>query len=64
MGIAEKTLAMMRTLGTGPVYIKRGKIFYFLEDINEWFQQDGKHTKTSESGPALTRNSRTKDKTN
>ena len=35
-GLSEKTLAMKRCDGTGPKFIKRGRIFYFKEDLDEW----------------------------
>lgn len=35
-GLAEKTLAMMRCNGTGPKFVKRGRIFYFIEDVDAW----------------------------
>lgn len=35
-GLSEKTLAMKRCDGTGPRYIKRGRIFYFKKDLDEW----------------------------
>ncbi len=38
IGLKEKTLAMMRTHGTGPRFIKRGRIFYFVSDLDEWLQ--------------------------
>ena len=34
LGLSEKTLAMMRSNGTGPQFIKRGKIFYFKGDLD------------------------------
>lgn len=37
-GYAAKTLAMMRCKGIGPKYIKRGKIFYYQSDVDEWMQ--------------------------
>ena len=37
-GLAEKTLAIMRCEGKGPKYIKRGRIFYFKEDLDSWLQ--------------------------
>jgi Helix-turn-helix domain len=37
-GLAEKTLAMMRCEGKGPKYIKRGRVFYFKEDLDSWLQ--------------------------
>lgn len=38
LGFAEKTLAMMRCEGTGPKFIKRGRIFYFRDDLDEWIR--------------------------
>ncbi len=39
-GISVKTLAMKRCNGTGPKFVKRGRIFYFKEDLDEWLQRD------------------------
>jgi hypothetical protein len=36
LGLSMKTLAMMRTAGTGPKFVKRGRVFYFLEDLQAW----------------------------
>jgi len=36
LGLKEKTLAQWRYLGKGPPFIKRGKIFYFKEDLDSW----------------------------
>jgi len=49
LGLKEKTLAMMRCKGTGPKYIKRGKVFYYQDDLNEWIQANGKFTSTSQA---------------
>lgn len=38
IGLSEKTLAMKRCDGTGPKYIKRGRIFYFKKDLDEWLE--------------------------
>lgn len=38
VGLSEKTLAMMRCEGCGPQFVKRGRIFYFIDDLNEWIQ--------------------------
>ena len=35
-GLSEKTLAMLRCEGRGPKFVKRGKIFYYREDLDEW----------------------------
>jgi hypothetical protein len=36
LGLSEKTLAMMRCDGKGPRFIKKGRIFYFKEDLDSW----------------------------
>ena len=36
LGLAVKTLAMMRCYGTGPAFVKRGRIFYFRDDLDAW----------------------------
>ena len=47
LGLSPKTLAMMRCEGTGPKFIKRGRIFYFKEDLDEWLLREGKRTSTA-----------------
>jgi len=39
LGLSEKTLAMMRSKGTGPNYVKRGRIFYFKSDLDDWINK-------------------------
>ncbi|MDD4463375.1 MAG: hypothetical protein PHR86_03905 [Desulfobacterales bacterium] len=39
LGFLEKTLAMKRSDGTGPRFIKRGRIFYFKEDLDAWINE-------------------------
>ena len=39
LGLEEKTLAMKRSDGTGPSFIKRGRIFYFKEDLDAWISE-------------------------
>jgi len=46
LGFSEKTLAMMRCQGTGPEYIKRGRIFYFKTDLDQWVMKAGKRIST------------------
>ena len=36
LGLSEKTLAMKRSEGTGPRFVKRGRIFYFIHDLDDW----------------------------
>ena len=47
LGLSQKTLAMMRCDPSGPKYIKRGRIFYFKEDLDEWLLKDGKRFGTA-----------------
>jgi hypothetical protein len=47
LGLSTKTLAMMRCMGTGPKYIKRGRIFYFKDDLDVWLMEQGKLTSTA-----------------
>jgi hypothetical protein len=49
LGLKEKTLAMMRGNGTGPKFIKRGRIFYFKEDLDTWLNAEGRLTSTAQS---------------
>lgn len=36
LGLSTKTLAIMRSSGTGPWFVKRGRVFYFLDDLQAW----------------------------
>jgi hypothetical protein len=38
-GLAPKTLAMYRTAGIGPKFVKRGRVFYYREDLDEWLKE-------------------------
>jgi len=49
LGFEEKTLAMKRSDGTGPRFIKRGRIFYFKEDLDAWIRQAMKVTSTAQA---------------
>ena len=48
-GLSEKTLAMMRCNGNGPKYVKRGRIFYFTADVDEWMNSQGRLTSTAQA---------------
>ena len=39
LNLSEKTLSMWRCKGTGPEFIKRGKVFYLRQDLDIWLQQ-------------------------
>jgi hypothetical protein len=49
LGLKEKTLAMMRSFGKGPKFIKRGRIFYFKEDLDHWLNEPGKLVSTTQA---------------
>jgi hypothetical protein len=36
LGLSTKTLAMYAVRGIGPKFIKRGRVFYFQKDLDEW----------------------------
>jgi hypothetical protein len=38
-GLSEKTLAMHACRGTGPHFVKRGKVFYFIEALDRWIKE-------------------------
>jgi hypothetical protein len=38
LGLSEKTLAMMRSTGTGPAFVKRGRVFYYQMDLDQWLR--------------------------
>jgi hypothetical protein len=48
-GLQEKTMAMQRSNGTGPKFVKMGRIFYFKEDLDEWMAAHGRHTSTAQA---------------
>ena len=48
LGLSAKTLAMMRCQGTGPQFIKRGRVFYFKEDLDSWLNEGGRVSSTAE----------------
>jgi hypothetical protein len=41
LGLSVKTLAMHATRGTGPRFIKRGRVFYFRADLDQWLWDGG-----------------------
>lgn len=49
LGFEEKTLAMKRSDGNGPSFIKRGRIFYFKEDLDSWINEAKKATSTAQA---------------
>lgn len=49
LGLEPKTLAMMRSHGTGPKFIKRGHVFYFKEDLDAWLNAQGRLISTAQA---------------
>ena len=47
LGLSVKTLAMKRCLGTGPRFIRQGRIFYYKDDLDEWLNSCPKATSTA-----------------
>jgi hypothetical protein len=47
LGLMVQTLAKKRWNGTGPKFVKRGRIFYYREDLDEWLRA-GRATSTAE----------------
>lgn len=48
LGLKPKTLAIWRSRGTGPRFIKRGRIFYYREDLDTWLNAGGRVTSTAQ----------------
>ncbi len=48
LGLSQKTLAMMRSSGKSPPFIKRGRIFYYRSDLDEWLNANGKAVSTAQ----------------
>jgi len=48
LGLEEKTLAMKRSDGTGPCFIKRGRIFYFQDDLDAWINECSRAKSTAQ----------------
>jgi hypothetical protein len=49
LGLKAKTLATMRGSGTGPKFIKRGRIFYFKGDLDAWINSQGRLISTAQT---------------
>lgn len=53
-GLSEKTLATKRCNGTGPKFVKPGRIFYFRDDLDAWLQRK-RVTSTAQAQQATAR---------
>jgi len=47
--LSPNTLAVMRSQGTGPMYTKKGGIWYFQADLDNWLREGGKLSKSSQA---------------
>lgn len=65
LGISKKTLAQWRSDGDKtPPYIKKGRIFYFKEDLDSWLTDQGKHTSTAQERVRKKKKEKNDDKNN
>ncbi len=39
LGCAPKTLAQYASRGAGPKFLKRGRVWYFKEDLDAWLRE-------------------------
>lgn len=46
LGLAVSTLAIHRCRGTGPKFLKLGRVWYFREDLDDWVAAAGRHSST------------------
>jgi predicted DNA-binding transcriptional regulator AlpA len=51
LGLSEKTLAMMRCNGTGPAFVKCGRVFYYKADLDAWLASYDRVTSTVQCRP-------------
>ena len=49
LGASLKTLATLRGNGKGPKFIKRGRIFYFKDDLDFWINVHGRFISTAQA---------------
>ncbi|WP_175463295.1 helix-turn-helix transcriptional regulator [Nitrosospira multiformis] len=49
VGLSVKTMATKRCDGTGPKFVKRGRVFYFKEDLDDWVNENGKLSSTAQA---------------
>lgn len=53
LGFSVGTLASKRLKGTGPKFVKAGRIFYFKTDLDEWLNQKFKKAESAHAGKFL-----------
>jgi helix-turn-helix protein len=53
LGCSPKTLAHMRCSGKGPSFLKPGRVFYFLADLDAWLAGHGRRRSTTPGAAAV-----------
>ena len=48
LGLSPKTLAIWRSAGSGPPFIKRGRIFYYEQDLRVWLAEHPRTQSTAQ----------------
>ena len=49
LGLSVSTLATMRSKGTGPRFIRMGRIFYYRSDLEDWVQANPRVKSTAQA---------------
>jgi hypothetical protein len=49
VGLSVKTLAMKACDGSGPKFIKRGRVWYRIEDLDDWVNSNGAASSTAQA---------------
>jgi predicted DNA-binding transcriptional regulator AlpA len=49
LGLSVSTLATMRSKGTGPKFIRMGRIFYFQSDLEDWIRLNPRVQSTAQA---------------
>lgn len=49
LGLRPKTLSTWRWNGKGPKFIKRGRIFYYREDLDKWLNEKGRFISSAQA---------------
>lgn len=49
LGLSPKTLAIMRSAGEGPRFVKPGRVFYYLEDLKAWMDEQPRVHSTAQA---------------
>lgn len=51
VGLSVQTLAIRRCDGTGPKFVKRGRVFYYRKDLDRWLRA-GRVSRTAQARKA------------